>query len=111
MNDRRLHHGAGTEFGLQVSSAASKIFGAVFLFQPNKMKYSFLRTNISLAIIGVVLGLICGFKLANWQYRRVQGAALQTSVAQANSRMPQSRSTNSDSSQKLTPEEREQMVN
>jgi predicted Zn-dependent protease len=75
------------------------------------MKYSFLRTNVSLAIIGVVLGLICGFKLANWQYRRVQGAALQASVAQANSRIPQSRSTNSESSQNLTPQEREQMVN
>jgi len=75
------------------------------------MKYSFLRTNVSLAIIGVVVGLVCGFKLANWQYRHAQGAALQNSVAQANSRMPQARSTNTESSQNLTPEQREQMIN
>jgi hypothetical protein len=30
MNDRRLYQGAGTEFGLQVSSAASQNFDAVF---------------------------------------------------------------------------------
>jgi Flp pilus assembly protein TadD len=69
------------------------------------MKYSFLRTNISLAIIGIVLGLVCGFKLANWQYRRQQGLTLQASVAQANSRVSQ------DGGQNLTPEQREQMVN
>lgn len=69
------------------------------------MKYSFLRTNISLAIIGIVLGLACGFKLANWQYRRHQGIALQSSVAQATSRAAQG------DGQNLTPEQREQMVN
>jgi len=75
------------------------------------MKYSFLRTNVSLTIIGLVVGLICGFKLANWQFRRAQGAVLQNSVAQASSRVSQARSTNTESSQNLTPEQREQMVN
>ncbi|MGE0884100.1 MAG: tetratricopeptide repeat protein [Blastocatellales bacterium] len=71
------------------------------------MKYAFLRTNISLAIIGLVLGLAGGFKLANWQYRRQQGQSLQNSVAQAANRLPQSGS----GGQNLTPEQREQMVN
>jgi len=69
------------------------------------MKYAFLRTNISLAVIGLVFGLAGGFKLANWQYRRQQGKALQSSVAEAASRLPQS------GGQTLTPEQREQMVN
>ncbi len=69
------------------------------------MKYSFLRTNVSLAVIGIVLGLVCGFKLANWQYRRQQGLSLQRSVAQATSRTAQ------DGGQSLSPEQREQMLN
>jgi len=101
-------YGAGTEFGLQVSSAASK--NLQYYFSNGSMKYAFLRTNISLAIIGIVVGLVCGFKVANWQYRRAQGAALQNSVAQANNRMPESQSTNSSSSRNLTPEQREQMI-
>ena len=72
------------------------------------MKYSFLRTNISLAIIGIVLGLACGFKLANWQYRRQQGISLQASVAQATTRAAQGGDAGG---QNLTPEQREQMVN
>ncbi|MBL8167228.1 MAG: tetratricopeptide repeat protein [Acidobacteria bacterium] len=48
-----------------------------------KSKYSFFRTNVSLAIIGLTLGLLGGFKLANSQYRRAQDQALQQSVAQA----------------------------
>ncbi len=71
------------------------------------MKYAFLRTNISLAIIGLVLGLAGGFKLANWQYRRLQGQSLQNSVAQAANRLPQSGADG----QNLTPAQREQMVN
>ena len=69
------------------------------------MKYSFLRTNVSLAVIGIVLGLACGFKLANWQYRRQQGLSLQASVAQATSRTAQ------EGGQNLSPEQREQMLN
>lgn len=82
-----------------------------FNYFKRQMKYAFLRTNLSLAIIGVLVGLVVGFKAANWQYRRVQGTALQNSVAQANSRQPQSRGANSESNQNLTPAQREQMVN
>lgn len=71
------------------------------------MKYAFLRTNLSLAIVGIVLGLVCGFKLANWQFRRQQGVSLQASVAQATSKTSQEGSDG----QNLTPEQREQMVN
>lgn len=72
------------------------------------MKYAFLRANVSLSIIGIVLGLACGFKLANWQYRRQQGASLQTSVAQATGRAAQAEGAGG---QNLSPEQREQMVN
>lgn len=72
------------------------------------MKYSFLRTKVALATVGIVLGLVCGFKLANWQYRRHQGISLQTSVAQASSRVAQG---GGGGGQNLTPEQREQMVN
>ena len=45
-------------------------------------KYSFLRGKIALAVIGLLLGLFSGFKVANSQYRRAQSvrqlAALRT---------------------------------
>ena len=71
------------------------------------MKYAFLRTNISLAVIGLVLGLAGGFKLANWQYRRLAGESLQRSVAQAAGQLP---SQGGDQAN-LTPEQRNQMLN
>lgn len=70
------------------------------------MKYAFLRTNVSLAIIGLVLGLAGGFKLANWQYRRLAGESLQRSVAQAAGQLP----AGGDAAN-LTPEQRNQMLN
>lgn len=73
-------------------------------------KYSFLRTNTALAIFGLILGLIGGFRIANYQYRREQGLALQQAVAQAASGAG-AQSVNSASSQNLTPEQRSQMIN
>lgn len=74
-------------------------------------KYAFLRTNTALAIFGLILGLIGGFRIANYQYRREQGLALQQSVAQATSGMGGAQSVNSSSGQNLTPEQRSQMIN
>lgn len=51
-------------------------------------KYAFLRSNASLVIIGLLLGLIGGFKIANSQYRGQQNAVLQRDIAQATSGMP-----------------------
>src|SRR5262245_64881127 len=51
-------------------------------------KYAFLRSNASLIIVGLLLRLIGGFKIANSQYRREQGKALKQDIAQATSRMP-----------------------
>lgn len=50
-------------------------------------KYAFLRSNASLVIIGLLLGLIAGFKIANSQYRSQQGAALNRDIARATSGM------------------------
>lgn len=51
-------------------------------------KYAFLRSNASLIIVGLLLGLIGGFKIANSQYRSEQGKALKQDIARATSRMP-----------------------
>jgi tetratricopeptide (TPR) repeat protein len=51
-------------------------------------KYAFLRSNASLIIIGLVLGLIGGFKIANSQYRSGQSEALKRDIARATSGMP-----------------------
>jgi len=50
-------------------------------------KYAFLRSNASLVIVGLLLGLIGGFKIANSQYRSQQSAALNRDIAQATSGM------------------------
>jgi tetratricopeptide (TPR) repeat protein len=46
-------------------------------------KYAFLRSNASLIIIGLLLGLVGGFKIANSQYRGQQGEALKRDIAKA----------------------------
>jgi len=50
-------------------------------------KYAFLRSNAALIIIGLLLGLVSGFKIANSQYRREQGASLKRDIDQATIRM------------------------
>ena len=50
-------------------------------------KYAFLRSNASLIIIGLLLGLVGGFKIANTQYRGEQGEALKRDIQQATSEM------------------------
>jgi tetratricopeptide (TPR) repeat protein len=46
-------------------------------------KYAFFRSNTSLIIIGSLLGLMGGFKMANSQYRGEQSKALKREVDQA----------------------------
>jgi tetratricopeptide (TPR) repeat protein len=50
-------------------------------------KYAFLRSNASLIIIGLLLGLIGGFKIANSQYRRERGEALKRDIDRATTGM------------------------
>jgi tetratricopeptide (TPR) repeat protein len=75
------------------------------------MKFAFLKTRVSVVIIGLVLGLVTGFKIANTQYRREQGLSLNRNIAQASGRLSGSESVNSSSSQNLTPEQRDQIIN
>jgi tetratricopeptide (TPR) repeat protein len=75
------------------------------------MKYAFLKSKVSVVIIGLLLGLVVGFKIANSQYRREQGLSLNKAVAQAAGRMSDSQSVNSSNSQSLTAEQREQIIN
>ena len=70
------------------------------------MKYAFLRTNLALAIIGLIVGLASGFKVANWQYRRQAGKSLQSSVAQATGKLGAE-----SGGQNLSPQQREQVFN
>jgi tetratricopeptide (TPR) repeat protein len=46
-------------------------------------KYAFLRSNASLIIVGLLLGTVSGFKVANIQYRGEQGALKQRDIDQA----------------------------
>jgi len=46
-------------------------------------KYAFLRSNSSLVVVGLLLGLIGGFKIANSQYRSQKSASLNRDIAQA----------------------------
>jgi Flp pilus assembly protein TadD len=50
-------------------------------------KYAFLRSNVSLILIGLILGLVVGFKAANGQYRRQQSESLNRAVAKVASGM------------------------
>jgi tetratricopeptide (TPR) repeat protein len=50
-------------------------------------KYAFLRSNAALIIIGLLLGLVSGFKIANSQYRSQQGESLKRDIAQATNRV------------------------
>jgi tetratricopeptide (TPR) repeat protein len=50
-------------------------------------KYAFLRSNAALIIIGLLLGLVSGFKIANSQYRSQQGEALKKDIARATNGM------------------------
>jgi len=50
-------------------------------------KYAFLRSNASLVIVCLLLGLIGGFKIANSQFRVQQSAALNRDIAQITNNM------------------------
>ncbi|MFN0085447.1 MAG: tetratricopeptide repeat protein [Blastocatellia bacterium] len=51
-------------------------------------KYAFLRTRFAFTIIGLVLGLVGGFKLANSQYRSEQTRAQSADVSKTLSQLP-----------------------
>lgn len=42
-----------------------------------------MKNRIGFSIIGLLLGLVCGFKWANYNYREVQGAASNAEIAKA----------------------------
>jgi len=50
-------------------------------------KYAFLRSNASVVIVCLLLGLIGGFKIANSQYRVQQSASLNRDIAQVTNGM------------------------
>jgi tetratricopeptide (TPR) repeat protein len=72
------------------------------------MKLAFLRTKISIVVVGLILGLFVGFKVANNQYRREQRAALDKAVAQAAG--GSSNGPASTGGQDLTPEQQDQII-
>src|SRR5262245_11975148 len=75
------------------------------------MKLSFLNKRLTVVLVSVIIGLFIGFKWANSQYRDEKGASLRNAVAQASGQMAGSQSVNSSSSQNLTPEQRNEMIN
>jgi Flp pilus assembly protein TadD len=72
------------------------------------MKFDLLKTKASVSIIGLILGLAIGFKIANLQLRNEQGAIRRNAVVQAAGQFSQS--TNSSNNPNLSPEQREQII-
>jgi predicted Zn-dependent protease len=63
------------------------------------MKFKFLKTKVSVCIIGLILGLAVGFKIANLQFRNEQGIIKMNAVVQAAGQFSQGNNQN------LSPEE------
>jgi len=75
------------------------------------MKLSFLNKRFTIVLASLVIGLFIGFKVSNSQFRREKGSFLNNAMAQSSGQMAGSQSVNSSSSQNLTPEQRNQMIN
>jgi len=75
------------------------------------MKLSYLNKRFTVVLVSVILGLFIGFKIANSQYRSEKGISLRSAVAHATGQMAGAQSVNSSSSQNLTPEQRNQILN
>jgi len=73
------------------------------------MKFDLLRTKVTVILIGLILGLVVGFKAANIQLRHEQGLINKKAVAEAAGQFTQS--TNPGKSPNLTPEQRQQLNN
>jgi predicted Zn-dependent protease len=71
------------------------------------MKFDFLKTKVSIFVIGSIVGLTVGFKVANIQLRNEQGLIKRNAVVEAAGQF----STNSSNSPTLTPEQRQQINN
>lgn len=91
----------GTGFGLQARSETSTQITSVFIAMKRK---------IALLSVGLVVGLVCGFKLANANYRRDQAATLNAQAAQAAAKLNQPGSA-TDGAHSLSPEQSQQMIN
>jgi tetratricopeptide (TPR) repeat protein len=73
------------------------------------MKFDFLKTKVSIFIIGSIVGLTIGFKVANIQLRNEQGLIKRNAVVEAAGQLSQS--TNTGNGPSLTPEQRQQINN
>jgi tetratricopeptide (TPR) repeat protein len=65
-----------------------------------------MKRKISVLVFGLVIGLVCGFKWANYGYRRDQAAAVNAQAAQAAAKLKEPGGGNS-----LTPEQGQQAIN
>jgi tetratricopeptide (TPR) repeat protein len=67
------------------------------------MKFDFLKTKVSISIIGLIMGLAVGFKIANLQFRNEQGVIKSKAVAEAAGQFSQGNN--------MSPEQLEQINN
>jgi tetratricopeptide (TPR) repeat protein len=65
-----------------------------------------MRRKIPFLVLGLLVGLVCGFKWANYSHRREQTAAVNAQAAQAAAKLNQPGGGNS-----LTPEQSQQAIN
>jgi thioredoxin-like negative regulator of GroEL len=64
------------------------------------MKFDFLKTKVSVCIIGLIIGLAVGFKIANLQFRNELGAIRRNAVVEAAGRF-----SNPGNNQNMSPEQ------
>ncbi len=62
-----------------------------------------MNKNLLFSVTGLVVGLVIGFKVANYHYRQEQNAVAQAAALQAAQEMPRATSVNSSSSKESTP--------
>jgi tetratricopeptide (TPR) repeat protein len=67
------------------------------------MKFDFLKTKVSVCIIGLIMGLAVGFKIANLQFRNEQGVIKRNAVVEAAGQFSQGNN--------MSPEQIEQINN
>jgi predicted Zn-dependent protease len=64
------------------------------------MKFNFLKTKVSVCLIGLIIGLAIGFKIANLLFRQEQALIKRNAVVEAAGKF-----SNSGNSQNMTPEQ------
>jgi tetratricopeptide (TPR) repeat protein len=70
-----------------------------------------MKRNLTYAVIGLTLGLVCGFKISNSQFRKENLAIANAAALQSAAQARQGTSVNPTNDGEMTPAERQQLMN